>query len=186
MQKKNHGFTLIELLVVVAIIGILAAFIVPNVATKIQEGKQKATMTDMRTIATAILSYVTENDVAPALGKQEGPLTPGSEFIEIITRKHLNDCPVNDRWGNPFIIYTGTSVASFPGFRQGMVDKGDFLIISLGRFGESDGFSFEPDNRQAGIYRVETRADYENDLVNWNGSWIRAPGRGGASLEEIK
>ena len=53
MPKKNHGFTLIELLVVVAIIGILAAFIVPNVATRIQEGKQKATMTAItRTSAT--------------------------------------------------------------------------------------------------------------------------------------
>jgi hypothetical protein len=67
-----------------------------------------------------------------------------------------------------------------------MVDKGDFLIVSYGRFGESDGFAFEPGDRQAGMYRVDTRADYENDLVNWNGSWIRAPGRGGAGPEEIR
>ncbi len=186
MPKKNHGFTLIELLVVVTIIGLLAAFIVPQVATKIQDGKQKATMTDIKTIATAILSHIMENDEAPAVGIQEGPLTPGNEFIDIITRKHLQDCPVTDRWGNPFVIYTGTSVATFPGFRPDMVDRGDFLIISHGRFGESDGFTFDPSDRQAGMYLVETKAEYENDLINWNGSWIRAPGAGGSGSAKIR
>jgi type II secretion system protein G len=186
MPKNNHGFTLVELLVVVAIIGILAAFIVPNVATKMQEGKQKATMTDIKTIATAILAYTLVNDEAPAIGKQEGPLTPGNEFIEIITMKHLLDCPVNDRWGNPYIIYTGDSVASFPGFRADMVSKADFLIISYGRDGESDGFSFEPSDRQAGMFSGKPKESYENDLINWNGSWIRAPAVGKASSDDVK
>ncbi len=186
MPKKNHGFTLIELIVVVAIIGILAAFIVPQVATKMQEGRQKATMTDIKTIATAILTYITEYDEAPALGMQEGPLTPGNEFIEIITLKYLQDCPVTDRWGNPYVIYTGNSVASFPGFIPDMINQGDFLIVSYGRFGESDGFTFDPNDRQAGMYQSITKADYENDLINWNGSWIRGPAAGKASSEKIR
>jgi general secretion pathway protein G len=62
IQRNQKGFTLIELLIVVAIIGIIAAIAIPNLLNAIQRGKQKRTMGDMRTVATADESYSIDNN----------------------------------------------------------------------------------------------------------------------------
>ena len=180
MSEKQRGFTLIELIIVVSIIGILIALITPNVIQKIQTGKQIGTMSDINTIAKACLEYVAENDMAPAAGIQNGPLTANNAFIKALTEKFLTTCPVNDHWGNPLVVYSGTSVANFSGFSEDMVGKGDFLITSFGRYGQPEGFTFDSDNREAGMFKVSTMDDFKKDLINWNGAWIRAPRTSGS------
>lgn len=49
-------------LVLVAILGILAAIAIPNFLTAMQRAKQKRTMADMRTIATALEAYGTDHE----------------------------------------------------------------------------------------------------------------------------
>jgi general secretion pathway protein G len=175
MQDKPKGFTLIELMVAVAIIGILIAVVAPNVLQKIQTGKQIGTMEDMRIIAAACLEYITENDEVPGAGAQNGQLTPDCAFVKALTEKHLTKCPIKDKWGNPYIVYTGPGVAQFPGFNESMVARTDFIIISYGRAGVDDHFVFDPDQRESGIFESRRMADYDKNLVNWNGTWIRAP-----------
>jgi general secretion pathway protein G len=175
MLKKSPGFTLLEMMIVIAIIGLLIALVIPSVTEKIQHGKQVATMHDMSTIANACIEYLTENNEAPAAQIQNGPLTPDCDFIKALTQKHLTTCPTKDKWGNPFIVYSGEAVAEFSGFSKGLAGKSDFLIISYGRYGRDEHFTFDPDNREAGLFKVANISDYDKNLINWNGTWIRAP-----------
>jgi type IV pilus assembly protein PilA len=66
--RKNgqKGFTLIELLIVVAILGILAAVIIPNVSSFMKTGTLNAANTEKENVKTAALAYYAENNVWPA------------------------------------------------------------------------------------------------------------------------
>jgi len=184
MFKNRKGFTLIEIIVVVIIIGILVTYFTLNTVGSTQGAKQTGTMRDMLTLAQACQAYAAENDDAPAAGVQEGPLVAGSPFVKAVTKKHLVSCPIEDKWGNPLRVYSGSAVAKLPGFSPEKVSSSDFLIISLGREGKPDNFVFNADEPDAGMYKVETNADYNKNIVNYNGAWIHAPRSGGSSSEK--
>lgn len=105
-------------LVLVAVLGIVAAIAIPNTLTAMQRSRQKRTMADMRSIATALESYATDNDRYPE-ATSVGDLAP------VLAPKYIAIVPTLDGWGTP-LRYEGTprEYAIASGGADKRLDKG--------------------------------------------------------------
>ncbi|WP_418792323.1 competence type IV pilus major pilin ComGC [Phosphitispora sp. TUW77] len=86
--RDESGFTLIELLVVIVILGILAAILIPKIATSSDEAKKSTCETNMNMIESAAQRYYFDNDAYPALGDLEPDYlnqTPVCPFGDLYT-----------------------------------------------------------------------------------------------------
>ena len=63
-KRGQKGFTLIELLIVVAILGVLAAVVIPNIGQFIGAGEEEARETEFSTIQTAVHSMMVDNEIS--------------------------------------------------------------------------------------------------------------------------
>lgn len=100
-MRRQRGFTLIELLIVVAIIGIIAAIAIPNLLSAINRGRQKRSMSDMRTIGTAIEAYAVDHSFYP--------IAAGMPALKsLIDGPYIKEAPGSDGWRTAF-TFTGTT-----------------------------------------------------------------------------
>ena len=149
MLKKNaKGFTLIELLIVVAIIGIIAAIAIPNLLNAIQRGKQKRTMGDMRTIATANESYSIDNN--QYVSAANGDVTSITASIE---PTYVKKMPNRDGWGSVF--------------NYASADATEYTIISYGKNKAVGGGGSVAANGGT--------TSFANDIIFSTGSFVQFP-----------
>jgi len=62
-KRGEKGFTLIELLIVVAILGVLAAVVIPNVGRFIGRGEEEAWETEFSNVQSAVVAMMTDNQL---------------------------------------------------------------------------------------------------------------------------
>jgi type II secretion system protein G len=156
MAKK--GFTLIELLIVVAIIGIIAAIAIPNLLVALQKGKQKATMGDLKTIATAVEAYVTDWSYVP-----QTDMLGLRDAANGLVPFHVKYIQTTDGWGTGFVYSPGAVNSSLAEF---------YSFTSYGRDKEIGGVMAT----QSGMfYECTTISDFNNDIVYANGAFTFGP-----------
>ena len=71
-KRGEKGFTLIELLIVVAILGVLAAVVIPNVGRFIGRGESEAGETELSNIQSAVVAMMVDNQLSELPSPRSG------------------------------------------------------------------------------------------------------------------
>ncbi len=90
-RNKSHGFTLIEVMVVIAILGILAALVVPQLAGKDDKARVEAVKSDLKAISSSLEMYKLDHHSYPTTEQGLEALAKASDSGETYLRKVPKD-----------------------------------------------------------------------------------------------
>ena len=119
--RKSKGFTLLEIIVVVAIIAILAAYIAPKIAGRVDDARVSKAKSDVRVLESSLELYKLDNFTYPST----------EQGLEALVNRPSGDNAKNwreggyikklnkDPWGNEYQY-------RYPG------SNGEFDVFSLG------------------------------------------------------
>jgi len=132
-ERRQRGFTLIEIMVVIAILGILAALIVPKIMSRPDEARRVAAKQDIGTIMQGLKLYRLDNGRYPTQeqGLQSLVQKPTTDPVPNNWKDggYLEKLP-NDPWGNPY---------QYPGVH------GEIDVFSYGADGKPGGEGSDSD-----------------------------------------
>jgi general secretion pathway protein G len=139
-MKAARGFTLIEVLVVVAILGILAAIVVPQFMGRPDEARRVAAKADIGAIVQSLKLYRLDNGFYPSTDQG---------LTALVQRPTTNPVPGNWKQGG--------YLERLPKDPWG----GDYQYLSPGVKGEIDVFSLGADRARGGEGNAA-------DIGNWD------------------
>ena len=99
VNRPSKGFTLVELMIVVAILGILAAIVLPELQGHTQQAKEAAAKDNLRIFREAIERYAAENNDTPP-----GYLNNNQSFVPqaLVLKSQIENGYLTEIPKNPF------------------------------------------------------------------------------------
>jgi prepilin-type N-terminal cleavage/methylation domain-containing protein len=176
IRNRQRGFTLIELLIVVAIIGIIAALLIPNFLDALQKAKQKRTVADERNAGTAWFSWLTDQyGAAAAAGAGTYVLPATVTYAELtgtdkkvaIQPQYIQNLPENDGWKTAYVWHRQPTTNLLATNVMAIVSYGRNKTVNLGTGTITVG-EFTP-------------TDYDQDIVWADGYFVRWPSGAGVA-----
>ncbi|MDQ7819459.1 MAG: type II secretion system protein [Armatimonadota bacterium] len=109
MRRGQAGFTMIELLVAIAILGVIAAILIPNFIRARAGSQLAAAQLDFHHIVMALEMYYWENQAYPPAASWESDLESGG-YIRAVPRSPVDRAPygyATDAARTRFVLWDG-------------------------------------------------------------------------------
>jgi prepilin-type N-terminal cleavage/methylation domain-containing protein len=117
IDKSRCGFSLVEVLIIVAVLGILAAFVMPLYTERVAEAKEAAAKANLSIMRSAIELYTARNDVPPGYLNNDPAQAIGltTFFFQMVKNKfrYLSSMPQNP-FNNLMIIQMIADTEAMP------------------------------------------------------------------------
>ena len=134
---------------VVAVLGVLSTFAIPYLMNALHRGKQKQTMSELRSIATALETYNIDNGTYPNVDGSVAVL------LAPLQPTYMRFVPTTDGWAHD-MLYAKLDFQA---------DGADYILWSLGRDGQDDGNDGEGGRT----------TDLDADIVIFDGRFTQWP-----------
>ena len=120
--NKQTGFTLLEVMIVIAILGMIAGLVVPNLMGQSDEAKLQSTAIEIRNLESTLDMYKLKGGMYPTTEQGLEALVNMPE-MEPVPRNYpqngyLKKVPV-DKWGNEYQLVSPGEMAQYDLFSMG-------------------------------------------------------------------
>jgi len=168
-SNARRGFTVFGVLLCAALASVLLLLLVPIYKDAKETATLRATLRDMEMWHVAIERYISNHGTAPE--NPNGKLRYKKPILREML-PYLNRVRSADWWGSNYWIWTGPGNSAY-GIKT--TQPTDYIIVSVGKGALRENWRFDVRQPEAGFYEIRESADFEKDIVLWNGRLVRGP-----------